>query len=92
MSKSEQKELETKINNNGRMGLFDIDGTLVEGFTIQSFAGFLFEVGHFDTGMWSLMLVDFEKYSGSSKNSQAYHEFAISLVNHYALGLRGISS
>lgn len=97
MSKQEQRELELnrgiKTKEHSRIvGLFDIDGTLTNGFAIFSFAEYLLSKNLFDAGSWELMQADFKKYQISNKDHGDYERFAINLVIHYARGLKGRST
>ncbi len=73
---------------NRSLAFFDIDGTLTDGFTIYSFAEFLYKKGHFRASCFDLMQQDKATYQGSERTEQDYHSFAVKLVEHYAQGLR----
>lgn len=93
MSRQEQKEYELNRNvealsQKTPWAFFDIDGTLVEGFAIFSFAEYLSARGFFRQGSWEEMQVDFEVYRASDRGEESYRKFAIDLVDHYAQGLR----
>lgn len=68
---------------------FDIDGTLAEGLTIVSFAEYLENQRIFGYSCWRQMQADLFFYQMSDKGKEAYRKFAVALVRHYALGLRG---
>ena len=70
------------------LAFFDIDGTLTDGFTIFSFAEFLFNKGCFNTSSLDLMQQDKALYLRSKRGEADYHEFAVKLVPHYAQGLK----
>jgi HAD superfamily hydrolase (TIGR01490 family) len=70
------------------LAFFDIDGTLTDGFTIFSFAEFLFQRGCFQRTNLDQMQQDKAIYQGSKKDTKDYHEFAVRLVDHYAQGLK----
>jgi HAD superfamily phosphoserine phosphatase-like hydrolase len=70
------------------VALFDIDGTLTDGFTIFSFAEFLRGKNLFLPSCFSLMQQDRARYQGSARAELDYHEFAVNLVDHYAQGLK----
>jgi phosphoserine phosphatase len=74
---------------NKSLAFFDIDGTLTDGFTIFSFAEFLFNKGCFNPSSLDLMQQDKAIYQGSERGERDYHEFAVKLVDHYAHGLKG---
>ncbi|OGE08290.1 hypothetical protein A3I53_03670 [Candidatus Curtissbacteria bacterium RIFCSPLOWO2_02_FULL_40_13b] len=65
---------------------FDIDNTLVRGFSILPFAQFLTERGLFHQDSYEKMLADFACYSDKKLD---YREFAITIVDQYSEGLRG---
>jgi phosphoserine phosphatase len=70
------------------LALFDIDGTLTDGFTIAAFAEFLSGKGCFNPACFELMQDDKATYQRSARTEQDYHEFAVHWVNHYAEGLK----
>lgn len=71
------------------LAFFDIDGTLTDGFTIVSFAGFLFHKGCFNPSSLDLIEHDTALYLGSKRGEGDYFEFVVNLVDHYAQGLKG---
>lgn len=74
-----------------RIVLADVDGTLVQGLTIYSFAEFLNHNGAFDQTSFLKIEEDRAVYNGSDKGHSAYKKFAEDLVDHYAQGLKGQS-
>lgn len=68
---------------------FDIDGTLVGGLTITSFAQYLTDGGNFNPDSWNRMQQVSAVYANSQKRHKDYEKFAIGLVNRYANGLKG---
>lgn len=70
------------------VALFDVDGTLTDGYTIFSFAEFLGEKDLFLPSCLSLMRTDRAIYQGSARGESDYHEFVVKLVDHYAQGLK----
>ena len=78
----------TPGKRNKSLAFFDIDGTLTDGFTIFSFAEFLYQKGCFRLSCFDLMQEDKATYQGSERGEQDYHEFAVKLVEHYAQGLK----
>ena len=81
-------QTQTPGSRNRSLAFFDIDGTLTDGFTIFSFAEFLFQQGCFNRPGLDLMQQDRSTYQASARGEQDYHEFAVKLVEHYALGLQ----
>lgn len=82
------KEFE-ELGPNRPLVLFDIDGTLTQGFTILSFAEYLAKAGSMDQTTWQAMQTDFAIYSASGRKDNDYRTFAVNLVDHYAQGLKG---
>jgi HAD superfamily phosphoserine phosphatase-like hydrolase len=81
-------QTQTPGSRNNSLAFFDIDGTLTDGFTIFSFAEFLYQQGCFNRSGLDLMQQDKSTYQASARGEQDYHEFAVKLVDHYALGLK----
>ncbi|OGM75748.1 hypothetical protein A2210_02355 [Candidatus Woesebacteria bacterium RIFOXYA1_FULL_40_18] len=71
------------------VGFFDVDGTLIEGFTITSFAQFLNQKGFFSGESWRSMQESLITYTKTDKGKKAYRRLAIDLVRAYAQGLNG---
>lgn len=82
-------ELKTKTSTFNPISLFDVDGTLLKGFSIIAFARFLNSNRNFSLTAWNFMQEDLGRYNGSQKDDIAYRIFAENLVKHYALGLQG---
>lgn len=65
---------------------FDIDNTLVRGFSGLHFAKFLTELGLFHQDSYEKMQADFANYRNKKLD---YRNFAIIIVDHYSEGLKG---
>lgn len=71
------------------VGFFDVDGTLVEGLTITSFAQLLNQRGFFSDEGWHSMQESLATYVKTDKGKKAYRRLAIDLVRVYAQDLKG---
>lgn len=94
MLQQERRELDLKLEDEfpkrpEAVGFFDVDGTLVEGFTITSFAQFLNQRDSFSDESWHSMQESLDTYAKTDKGKKAYRQLAIDLVKAYALGLKG---
>ena len=68
--------------------LFDVDNTLIQGFSIFYFADFLLSQNLFHDEARRAMESDYTNYRNRKID---YREFAVTVVNHYSRGLRGFS-
>jgi len=84
MERSNTKELDIAEKP---ITLFDIDNTLVNGFTIFPFADFLATKGLMQASTLRIMHDDLTKYE---RKQNSYYDFAVDVVNHYAEGLNGV--
>ena len=70
-----------------KVTLFDIDNTLVGGFSIFHFADFLQEKEIFPSNTRQIMQNDYDSFA---KGGSDYRKFAIDVVDHFYLGLEGL--
>lgn len=68
--------------------LFDVDNTLVQGFSIFYFADFLLSRNLFHSDARQVMETDYTNYRNKKID---YRDFAVTVVDHYSLGLKGFS-
>lgn len=68
--------------------LFDVDSTLVRGFSILPFAEFLVTKDLFDPKLLEKMQVDYRDFQEKRLD---YREFAVTIVDHYSEGLKDFS-
>lgn len=85
MNRNAEARLEGELKK-APVALFDIDNTLVDGFSIFFFSDYLLAVGLFDSEAREAMKEDFERFRAGRID---YRQFAIVVVDHYSLGLRG---
>ena len=89
MSREQASSTKEEIGVGKPISLFDVDGTLTDGFAIVSFAEYLNSNGEFSDANLTAVLADFAAYKTSDKSSGVYHAFAEQIVDHYAEGLAG---
>lgn len=81
--------LRAEIEITGKpVALFDIDNTLIRGFTIFPFANLLLQERLIESLSVSQMLTDLHEYENERLD---YHTFALDVVDHYCQGLKGSS-
>lgn len=89
MSKEQGLSHKERVGFSGPISLFDVDGTLANGFAILAFAGQLSNDGLLSSQDFAKMQEDFLNYKSSQQTADLYHSFAVDIVDHYAIGLRG---